>query len=95
LSYYFIAAYPGCGEEDMRHLRKRIAEEARIDAEHVQVFTPTPSTWASVMYHTGRNPFTGEALFVERGLKGKRAQKESVVGESANTANGRPRRGSC
>lgn len=88
LSYYFIAAYPGCGEEEMRHLRKRIAEEARIDAEHVQVFTPTPSTWASVMYHTGRNPFTGETLFVERGLKGKRAQKESVLGTSPGKTTG-------
>ncbi len=85
LSYYFIAAYPGCEERHMHALRGIAASSLEVKPEQVQVFTPTPSTWASVMYHTGMNPFTGKPLFVERGLKGKRAQKELLTGIPAHT----------
>lgn len=83
LSYYFIAAYPGCEEQHMHALRRVAAEGLGVSAEHVQIFTPTPGTWASVMYHTELHPFTGEALFVERTLAGKRRQKEAVLGGGA------------
>lgn len=76
LTYYFIAAYPGSEEGDMHALRRFAARDLGIAPEQVQVFTPTPGTWASVMYHTGRDPFTGERLFVEKGLRGKRRQKD-------------------
>lgn len=78
LTYYFIAAYPGSEERHMHGLREFAARELRIAPEQVQIFTPTPGTWASVMYYTGRDPFTGEPLFVERGLREKRRQKEIV-----------------
>jgi len=81
LTYYFIAAYPGCDESDMRSLRKYAAQELRITPEQVQIFTPTPSTWASLMYHTGKDPFTGESLHVERAVRGKRAQKDILTKE--------------
>lgn len=80
LTYYFIAAYPGSEEKDMRNLQRFAANELQIAPEQVQVFTPTPGTWASVMYHTGMDPFTGEKLFVERGLQGKRRQKDLLTG---------------
>ena len=50
--------------------------------EQIQVFTPTPSTYSTLMYHTGYDPFNGKAIFVEKGLKGKREQKD-VIFESA------------
>jgi radical SAM superfamily enzyme YgiQ (UPF0313 family) len=83
LSYYFIAAYPGCEERHMHALRVLAAEGLGVRAEQVQVFTPTPGTWASVMYHTELNPFTGKALYVERNLAGKRRQKEALLAEEA------------
>ncbi|MBE0644567.1 MAG: YgiQ family radical SAM protein [Bacteroidetes bacterium] len=82
LTYYFIAAYPGSDESHMRTLQRFAASELQIAPEQVQIFTPTPGTWASVMYHTGRDPFTGEPLHVEKGLAGKRRQKDLLSGKS-------------
>jgi uncharacterized radical SAM protein YgiQ len=80
LTYYVIAAHPGCTEGDMRRLREFAVEELGLLPEQVQVFTPTPSTYASLMYYTEMDPFTGERLFVEKGLRGKRRQKETLTG---------------
>ncbi len=91
LTYYFIAAYPGSEERHMRTLQQFAARELQIAPEQVQIFTPTPGTWASVMYHTGQNPFTGEAMFVEKGLRGKRTQKE-ILGASARSEHGSRRK---
>jgi uncharacterized radical SAM protein YgiQ len=79
LSYYFIAAYPGCDERHMQALRHVASKELSVRPEQVQIFTPTPSTWASVMYYTGMHPFTGEALQIERGLRGKRRQSDILL----------------
>jgi uncharacterized radical SAM protein YgiQ len=76
LTYYFIAAHPGCGDDEMRELQRFATRELQLRPEQVQVFTPTPSTYSSLMYWTGKNPFTGEKVFVERGLAGKRRQKD-------------------
>jgi uncharacterized radical SAM protein YgiQ len=80
LTYYLIAAHPGCRLDDMRKLKKFINEKLQITPEQVQVFTPTPSTYSTLMYYTGLNPFTGEKVFVERSLKGKEKQKAIVRG---------------
>ncbi len=84
LTYYLIAAYPGCSESGMRRLRRFIHAELRLTPEQVQVFTPTPSTWASVMYYTEKNPFTGERLFVEKNAAAKERQMRIVIGETKN-----------
>ncbi len=81
LSYYLIAAYPGCTQADMQALKHFASAELGILPEQVQVFTPTPSTYASVMYHTGKDPFTGEKLFVEKNPAGKQRQKEVITGK--------------
>ncbi len=75
LTYYIIAAHPGCTAGDMRRLRDFAVEELEVLPEQVQIFTPTPSTYATLMYHTETDPFTGERVFVEKGFKGKRRQK--------------------
>lgn len=81
LTYYFIAAYPGSDEGHMHALRRFASRELGISPEQVQIFTPTPGTWASVMYHTGKDPFTGTPLTVERELRGKRRQKEILAAQ--------------
>lgn len=82
LSYYLIAAYPGCTLADMQALRKFASQELGILPEQVQVYTPTPSTYASVMYYTEKDPFTGEKLFVEKNPAGKQKQKEVITGRA-------------
>ena len=79
LTYYLIAAHPGCKEGDMQRLKKFTSQELKINPEQVQIFTPTPSTYSTLMYYTGRDPFTGKLIFVEKNLKKKERQKEIVV----------------
>jgi len=79
LSYYLIAAYPGCSDAEMQQLKQFASRELRIIPEQVQVFTPTPSTYASLMYYTETDPFTGEKLFVEKDPEKKARQKRIVT----------------
>jgi uncharacterized radical SAM protein YgiQ len=79
LTYYLIAAHPGCTERDMQRLRQFASRELHIHPEQVQIFTPTPSTYSSLMYYTEMNPWTGEKLFVEKHLGKKIHQKRVVV----------------
>ncbi len=80
LTYYMIAAYPGCGEAEMISLQEYCADKLGILPEQVQIFTPTPSTYGSLMYYTERDPWTGEQIFVEKGLTGKMQQKALITG---------------
>lgn len=79
LTYYLIAAHPGCTEQDMRQLKNFTSRELNIHPEEVQIFTPTPSTYSSLMYYTEMNPWTKEPLFVEKHLGKKIRQKKIVV----------------
>ena len=79
LTYYLIAAYPGCTDDDMKQLREFAGEKLHIHPEQVQIFTPTPSTYASLMYYTEMDPFTLEPLFVEKDLYRKDRQKHIVI----------------
>ena len=79
LTYYFIAAHPGCNYEDMAKLKKFIRKELKLNPEQVQIFTPLPSTYSAVMYYTGLNPFTNEKIFVEKNMRKKEKQKKIIV----------------
>jgi len=79
LTYYFIAAHPGCTVNDMQKLRNFSDSTLKIHPEQVQIFTPTPSTYSTLMYYTEKDPFTGEALFVEKDPKHKQEQKNILV----------------
>ena len=82
LTYYLIAAYPGCSDREMKNLKEYATRELHIVPEQVQVFTPTPSTYASVMYYTETDPFTGKPLFVEKNLHLKEKQKELITAKT-------------
>ncbi len=81
LTYYLIAAHPGCSEKDMLELRRFTSQKLKINPEQVQIFTPTPSTYSSLMYYTELDPFTLQPIFVEKDPKRKERQKEIVVGK--------------
>lgn len=80
LTYYFIAAHPGCGDEEMRQLRRFAESRLRLLPEQVQIFTPTPSTRSTAMYCTGLDPSTGAAVAVARGARAREGQKEILAG---------------
>ena len=82
LTYYLIAAHPGCSEADMEKVKRFAAQRLQIQPEQVQIFTPTPSTYSTLMYYTELDPFTGEKLMVEKDLRRKTRQKEIVTGQS-------------
>jgi radical SAM superfamily enzyme YgiQ (UPF0313 family) len=79
LTYYMIAAYPGCSEQDMQRLKVFASQKLQINPEQVQIFTPTPSTYASLMYYTEMDPFTSESIFVEKDPLRKEHQKKIVT----------------
>lgn len=79
LTYYLIAAHPGCDEKEMNKLKNFAREELRLNPEQVQIFTPTPSTYSTLMYYTEMNPFNGEKIFVEKDIAKKDKQKQIVI----------------
>ncbi|MBU4130132.1 MAG: YgiQ family radical SAM protein [Proteobacteria bacterium] len=82
LTYYLIAAHPGCDLAEMVQLKKFTSEKLNINPEQVQIFTPTPSTFSTLMYYTGLDPFTLEKIFVERNPQGKEKQKQAITDKS-------------
>lgn len=85
LTYYLIAAHPGCNEKDMLDLKRFASSELRVNPEQVQVFTPTPSTYSTLMYYTEVDPFTRKKLFVEKDNGKKQKQKDIVIPKDKNT----------
>jgi len=73
---YFMSCHPGCGIAQMRRMREDILGVFRFLPEQVQAFIPLPMTLSSVMYYAGRDPLSGERVFVERDAGRRRAQHE-------------------
>lgn len=89
LTYYFMAAHPGCNEDDMRALSGFCHNVLRTNPEQVQVFTPTPSTISTMMYRCGTD-MKGKQVYVDRSVRGRQEQK-AIVLEGANARKGRKR----
>ncbi|HNV43690.1 MAG TPA: YgiQ family radical SAM protein, partial [Exilispira sp.] len=76
VSFYLIAAYPGCKNEDMIELGSKLNKFSNIIANQVQVFIPLPLTYSSVQYYLEKDPKTDKKLFVEKNLRKKTEQKD-------------------
>lgn len=79
LTYYFIAAHPGCALDDMQALRQFVHVQLKLTPEQVQIFTPTPSTWSTAMYYTGLDPATGKSIHVVKTYRERTEQKECLT----------------
>ncbi len=79
LTYYLIAAHPGCEDKDMHELKQFTTQELKMNPEQAQVFTPTPSTYSAVMYYTELDPVTRKKIYVEKDTKRKEKQKSIVI----------------
>ena len=76
---YFIAAHPGCDEEDMLNLSLWIKQK-NFKPDQVQTFYPSPRSLATAMYYSERNPlqkvrYKSEKLSVCKDLEQRRLQK--------------------
>ena len=78
MTYYLIAAHPGCTEKDMHKLKQFTTHELKINPEQAQVFIPTPGTYSAVMYYTELDPKTRKKIFVEKDTHKKEKQKAIV-----------------
>jgi uncharacterized radical SAM protein YgiQ len=70
---YFIAAHPGCTDEDMLNLALWLKKN-NFHLDQVQTFTPTPMAMATTMYHTRKNPLhkvSEDSEVVETARSGK------------------------
>lgn len=84
LTYYLIAAHPGCNEKDMLDLKKFASSELKLNPEQVQIFTPTPSTYSTLMYYTEMDIKTKKPIFVEKDNGKKQKQKDIVTQSRRN-----------
>lgn len=75
---YLIAGHPGCTLSAMVDVALFLQRQ-QLRVEQVQEFTPTPGTLATCIYHTGRDPLTGETVHVPRTEKEKKLQKALLL----------------
>ena len=76
---YFIAAHPGCDEEDMLNLSLWLKHH-KFKPDQVQTFYPSPMALATAMYYSQKNPlekvrYKGEKLKVCKDIDNRRLQK--------------------
>lgn len=76
---YFIAAHPGCEEEDMLNLSMWLKKN-EFTTDQVQTFYPSPMALATAMYYSGRNPlkklsYKSKKMFVAKDIDQRRLQK--------------------
>ncbi|MGK2905750.1 MAG: YgiQ family radical SAM protein [Desulfuromonadales bacterium] len=75
---YFISSHPGCTLDDMIDVALFL-QEHNLRVEQVQEFTPTPGSLATCIYHTGRDPFSGEVVHVPLNAIERRRQKSLLL----------------
>ena len=71
---YFIASHPGSDLDAMIDLAIFLKRNG-YRPDQVQDFIPAPFDIATCMYHTGIDPFTGEEVYVSKGLRDRKMQR--------------------
>jgi uncharacterized radical SAM protein YgiQ len=76
---YFIAAHPGCDDNDMLNLALWLKKN-KFRLDQVQNFYPSPMSLATAMYHSEKNPlgkitYKSESVYTEKDLDRRREQK--------------------
>jgi len=76
---YFIAAHPGCSDEDMLNLSLWLKKHD-FKPDQVQTFYPSPMALATAMYHSGKNPlhkvrYKSPVMSVCKEIQQRRLQK--------------------
>lgn len=71
---YLISSHPGSTLNDAIELAQYL-KKVNHRPEQVQDFYPTPGTVSTCMFHTGMDPFTGEAVYIPRSREEKEMQR--------------------
>ena len=79
LTYYLMAAHPGCEFRHMGELLRFCSEELHHVPEQVQIFTPTPSTVSTAMYFTRRDWENQRPIKTEHRMDDKQHQKDILL----------------
>ncbi len=77
LANYFIVGHPGTDLAAAVRLFERLLERD-YSPEQAQEFLPLPMTRAAVQYATGRDPISGEEVYVPRSMRERKVQKALV-----------------
>lgn len=74
---YFMSSHPGSTLKEAVKLAEFIRDTGYMP-EQVQDFYPTPSTMSTVMYYTGVDPISGEAVYVAKSPHEKALQRALI-----------------
>lgn len=74
---YFITSHPGSDRNASLELGRYLSKR-HIRPEQIQDFIPLPMTVSGAMYWTGKNPFTGEAVYVPKDIKERKGQRALI-----------------
>jgi uncharacterized radical SAM protein YgiQ len=77
LANYFIVGHPGTTLADAILLFEKLLER-NYSPEQAQEFLPLPMTRAMVQFATGKDPITGEEVYVPRSMAERKQQKALV-----------------
>lgn len=77
ISFYMMTGHPGSSMKEARELADAMARMENV--ESVQLFTPTPMTVSTCMYHTGMDPKTGEKVHVPYTYREKKVEKTMAL----------------
>ena len=77
MTYYLMAAHPGCTMNHMERLKDFLKGGLKIMSEQIQIFTPTPSTHSALMYYCGCD-LAGKNIAVEKDMRNKQHQKDAI-----------------
>lgn len=86
LTYYFMVSHPGCNKDDIKKMKSFISNKLKINTEQVQIFTPTPSTYSTLMYYTEINPFNKNNIYVEKDMSKKEKLKNIITSKHSKAA---------
>lgn len=75
---YLMAAHPGTTLNQMIDVALFLKRN-KLKVEQVQEFTPTPGTLSTCLYYTGRNPYSGQELYVPRHRDERQMQKALLL----------------
>jgi uncharacterized radical SAM protein YgiQ len=77
---YFIIGHPGADGNSELGIAGYL-QRHDMKVRQIQEFCPTPMSVSTAMYYTGKNPFTGTAVYVEKRLSQKKMWKKIVIGQ--------------
>ena len=79
LTYYLMAAHPGCYMSDMEELNDFVHRELKTNPEQIQIFTPTPSTVSTMMFYTHRDINDTVDIKAEHSMQTRQKQKDVIL----------------